>query len=114
MSENGHNTGRVVEKKEGGSNVSVATQRRVRFTPRVDILETPEEMLLFVDMPGVRAEDVELNFERGELTVLGKTQPCQEKGQLLLEECEQGDYYRAFLISQDVAADKISAELKNG
>jgi HSP20 family protein len=31
-----------------------------------------------------------------------------------VEEVEVGDYYRAFLISQDVAADKISAELKHG
>ena len=32
----------------------------------------------------------------------------------MVEEVEFGDYYRAFLISQDVAADKISAEVKNG
>ena len=44
----------------------------------------------------------------------GKRQPSEHKGQWLVEEIEAGDYYRAFLISQDVAADKISAELKCG
>ena len=38
--------------------------RRAVLTPRVDILEQPEKLTLFVDVPGVKAEDVELNFER--------------------------------------------------
>jgi HSP20 family protein len=77
-------------------------------------VELPDKLVLTLDMPGVRSQDVEINFERGELTVYGKRQPSEHKGQWLVEEFEAGDYYRAFLISQDVAADKISAELKNG
>src|SRR5262249_35888610 len=106
MPENNLKPGGAVEKKE------VAAPRRVTYTPRVDILETPEEMWLYVDLPGVKANDVEVNFERGELTVHGKTQPAPAKGQSLLEESEPGDFYRAFLISQDIATDKIEAELK--
>src|SRR5271168_3912496 len=86
-------------------------QRNVRFTPQVDILELPEELVLLLDMPGVKSNDVEIHFERGELTVHGKRQPVERKGQWLVEEVEFGDYYRAFLISQDVAADKIAADL---
>jgi HSP20 family protein len=104
--------------KKGASQAEKATpvvqQRRLRFTPQVDILELPEELVLTLDMPGVKANDVEIQFERGELAVHGKRQPVERKGQWLVEEVEFGDYYRAFLISQDVAADKISAELKNG
>jgi HSP20 family protein len=88
--------------------------RRARSTPQVDILEFPEELRLLIDMPGVKPEDVQLHFERGELTVHGKREPSERKDQWLVEEFETGDYYRAFLISQDVAADKIAAELKNG
>jgi HSP20 family protein len=106
----------MATKKNGSQQTEKVAQfhRRVRFTPQVDILELPEELVLKLDMPGVKAEDVELNFERGELTVYGKRFPPERKGQWLVEEVEVGDYYRAFLISQDVAADKISAELKNG
>jgi HSP20 family protein len=84
------------------------------FTPRVDILETPDELLLLLDMPGVKPEDVDLHFERGELRVHGKCAPAARPGQCLVQEYETGDFYRAFLISQDVAADRIAAELKNG
>lgn len=102
--------GGLVEKK----GVPVNTVRPPTFTPRVDILETPREMWLHIDMPGVKAEDVELNFERGELIVHGKAQPRPQQGKLLMQESEPGDFYRAFLISQDIAADKIEAELKHG
>jgi HSP20 family protein len=88
--------------------------RGVTYTPAVDILELPEKLVLMLDLPGVKPEDVTVDFERGELTVQGKRQRPQRQGQCLVEEVEVGDYYRAFLISQDVAADKISAELKHG
>jgi HSP20 family molecular chaperone IbpA len=90
------------------------SRRQVVYTPPVDIVELPEKLLLTIDMPGVRSQDVAINFERGELTVFGKRQPARHEGQWLVEEVQVGDYYRAFLISQDVAADKIDAELKNG
>lgn len=90
------------------------TQRRVVYTPQVDILELPEELVLQLDVPGVKAEGVEVHFERGELAVRGKRQGGVRPGRGLVEEFEPGDYYRAFLISQDVAADRITAELKHG
>jgi HSP20 family protein len=104
----------VTKKNTGQAEKAAPVQRRARFTPQVDILELPEGLVLLLDVPGVKPEDVEINFERGELTVHAKRQPLERKGQWLVEEVEFGDYYRAFLISQDVAADKISAELKNG
>jgi len=104
----------VATKKNGATETVAPVERRVRFTPAVDILELPEELVLMLDMPGVKPADVEVNFERGELTVEGKRERVARKGQCLVEEVEVGDYYRAFLISQDLAVDKINAELKNG
>jgi HSP20 family protein len=86
----------------------------VTFTPRADVFEAPEELRLVLDLPGVKPEDVELHFERGELTVHGKVAPAERPGALLAAEYQVGDYYRAFLIGQEVAADQISAELKHG
>jgi len=99
--------------KNNGS-VAEKTQRRVVYTPQVDVLETPEEMVLQLDMPGVKGGDIEVHFERGELSVRGKRQVTPRQGRGLVEEFEPGDYYRAFLISQDVAADRITADLKHG
>lgn len=85
------------------------------FTPSVDILEKPEELILSLDLPGVKADDVDIHFERGELTVKAVRHGRESKGRPLLTEFGgAGTFYRAFLISQEVAADRISAELKDG
>lgn len=106
----------TVMKKNGGQPEAFrpAVSRRVTFTPRVDILEQANGLVLFVDLPGVMADDVELNFEKGELTVRARREVPGRAGHCLVEQFESGDYYRAFLLSQDIAADQITAELKNG
>jgi len=109
----------LVKKGENGKGAEKeatrpVVQRRVTYTPQVDILELAEELVLFLDMPGVKPENVEINFERGELVVRGQREAHPRQGRPLVEEFEAGEYYRAFLISQDVASDRITAELKNG
>jgi len=82
--------------------------------PRVDILETDQEVLLIADMPGVRPTDVDVRFENGELTIHGRRMPSNAGKKRALWEYEPAHYHRAFRLSEDVAADRIEAELKNG
>jgi HSP20 family protein len=86
----------------------------VFFTPRVDIVETDNELTLFADLPGVRPDDVDLRYEQGELTLHGRAQPRRPERGTLLEEYEVGDFYRAFQIHESIDASKIGAEFKNG
>jgi len=90
-------------------------QRQLVFTPRADVVETAEGVIVTLEMPGVRAEDLDIHFDRGELTVQGKCSPANPvKGNWLVREYEVGDFYRAFQVSQDIDGSAIRAELKNG
>jgi len=82
--------------------------------PRVDILETEQEVLLLADLPGVKPTDVDVRFENGELTIHGRRTPCHNNKRRALWEYEPAHYHRAFRLTEDVASDKIEAELKNG
>ena len=82
--------------------------------PRVDILETEQELVLLADLPGVRPSDVDVRFENGELTIHGRRAPSNAGKRRALWEYEPAHYHRAFRLSEDVAADRIEAELKNG
>ncbi|HKB02545.1 MAG TPA: Hsp20/alpha crystallin family protein [Gemmataceae bacterium] len=82
--------------------------------PRVDVLETEQEVFLLADLPGVRPADVDVRFENGELTIHGRRLPSHVGKKRALWEYEPTHYHRAFRLSEDVAADKIEAELKNG
>ncbi len=92
---------------------SAEATRSVLYTPRVDILETEEELTLYADVPGVKPEDVDVNFENGELVLYGRCAPRQQAGYLLTE-YGTGDYYRTFTVSEHIDAEKISAELRQG
>jgi HSP20 family protein len=108
------------------SNANVATKGRVdsprpeltrgglHFTPRVDIFENEQELTLFAEVPGARPEDVDLHYEHGELTLRARVQPRSEAKRLLLQEYEEGDFFRAFNIHESIDASRISAECKSG
>jgi HSP20 family protein len=84
------------------------------FTPRVDIYETDQELTLFADVPGVSPEGVDLRFERGELILQGRVPRRQRPGQVLINEYEEGDFYRVFQIHESIDSTRIEAECKNG
>jgi HSP20 family protein len=88
--------------------------RGVTFTPRVDIFETEDELLLYADLPGVRPEDVDMRFENGELTLHGRCGPRQADVEYLAAEYGVGDFYRVFTIAETIDSEKISAEMKDG
>jgi len=88
--------------------------KAVVFTPRVDILETEDELVLSADLPGVKPEDTDVRFENGELILQGRCAVRQPGQDYLLAEYEVGDFHRVFTVSQDIDAEKISAQMKNG
>jgi HSP20 family protein len=91
-----------------------ATRGGAHFTPRVDIFETDHELTLLAELPGVRPEDVDLHYEKGELVLRGRVRPRRAGKALLLNEYEEGDFFRAFTINESIDPTKIEAECKNG
>lgn len=91
-----------------------STRGALCFAPTVDIFETESELLLYADLPGVNPADVDLRYERGELSLRAKAPTRQRTGQLLLGEFEPVDYYRMFRVNESVDATRIEADFKNG
>jgi HSP20 family protein len=91
-----------------------ATRGGVHFTPRVDIVETDGELTLYVEVPGVAPDEVDLRYEKGELLLHGRVKPRQEQRSMLMQEYEEGDFYRVFAIHESIDSGRISAECKNG
>lgn len=96
------------------TDVNTESARAVTLSPRVDILETDDEMRLVAELPGVKPEDVDIRFENGELTIHGRREPSHQGLQRAQWEYEVTNYFRAFRVNERIASDKIHAELKNG
>ena len=102
-------------KTNGGGEQAVSEScERVVYTPRFDIAETEDDLLLVGDLPGVEPSDLDIRFEERELTVHGKVVPRHADGQHLRGEYGIGDFHRTFSVGESIDANGISAELKNG
>lgn len=101
-------TGREVSRQE-------PTRGAPRFRPAVDIVETAEELRVLADVPGANPENIDINFERGVLTIHARIESRQSEGtSFLLREYGLGDYYRAFEVTENVDGGRISAEYRDG
>ena len=85
------------------------------FTPNVDIFETEKAITLLVDMPGVKADELDVALRDDTLTLTGEVLPnLGTPGEKIHVEYETGRYYRQFSLSEVIAQDKIDAKLSDG
>jgi HSP20 family molecular chaperone IbpA len=89
-------------------------QQSSTYVPRFDLVETADHFILYGDLPGVKPEDVEVQFENDELRIHGKVAPRHESSKFLRHEYGLGDYDRKFSVGDAIDSSKITAELKHG
>jgi len=106
----------ALEKREGRTTEPEQIRGGQTYIPTVDIVEDERELLLLADVPGVRSEDVDIDYERGLLTIHGRVTPRQDPDgtNYLLREYGVGDFHRRFEIGEGMDASKIAAELRDG
>ena len=76
------------------------TRSTTTYTPRFDIVETEDELILYGDMPGVDPEDLEVRFENEHVIVDGRVAPRQEGHEHVYGEYGIGDFYREFRVKR--------------
>ncbi|MBF0540666.1 MAG: Hsp20/alpha crystallin family protein [Nitrospirae bacterium] len=91
------------------------TESKYIYSPKVDIYEKDEEIILTAEIPGVSEGDVDITVEGDVLTLYAKAQEDTIEGYTKTY-CEYGvgDYKRAFKLTDIVDRDQIGATLKNG
>lgn len=90
------------------------TRTKATFLPNVDIFETPQEIQLLADIPGAKGEEIDIDFDKGALTIHARVEPRQPEGGFLLREYGVGDFNRTFQVSEKIDASRITAEYRDG
>lgn len=100
--------GRYPENAEGNEPAAA-------WMPDVDVLETKDEFVLQVSLPGVRKEEVETEIKDSVLTITGKraTRHLNDDN-WLKREIPAGQFYRAFKIGARVKTEAVKANFKDG
>ena len=83
------------------------------FTPLLDVRETEDEYLVMVDLPGVKSEDVTIEFNDQVLTISGSRVPV-ETGESQLVERPYGSFVRNLTLPKGVDGDQIKADYHDG
>lgn len=85
------------------------------YRPSTDIVETDQGFSMMLEMPGVAADAIEITLENRVLTIRGKVDPVRPKNlELAYAEYGEGDFERAFTLSEDFDPDRIEAEMRGG
>ncbi len=88
------------------------------WVPTVDIQEFDNRFQLFVDVPGVDPDAVEITLDNGVLTISGERGlPEAPEGEQILNrrtERGQGRFYRRFILPDTVDADNVQATDRHG
>ncbi len=96
---------------EGEENFSLAT-----WAPACDIYENDNELVVKVELPDVKREDVKVNLEDNVLTLRGERKFEDETKRENYHRLERsyGEFMRSFTLPNYVDTAKISADFKDG
>jgi HSP20 family protein len=85
------------------------------FIPPTDVFETKDAILMFLDMPGADPDTLNVTLEKQELTISARSTSTSPEGYtLLIAEYEDGNYERAFTLSDHIDEERIEAVFKDG
>jgi HSP20 family protein len=85
------------------------------FIPQTDIVENKESLVITMDLPGVKKEDVNIKLENNMLEVEGRIDYAPyEKLNPVYTEYNIGNFARKFAVSNAVDTSNIEAVLKDG
>lgn len=93
----------------------VRDRKAMASTP-MDVKELPGSLVLQIDMPGVKSEDVKVQVEDDRLLVVSgeRKRPEETEGRYFRMERRMGKFMRKFPLPQNANLDAISAVSQDG
>lgn len=103
---------------ERNNEMNVETREETRsnerfIRPAVNIIETDEGLFVTADLPGAPKESIDVNVEKGVLTISAPAE-ISMPGSTVYREFELGSYFRQFTIPETLDHGKAKADFVNG
>jgi HSP20 family protein len=90
-------------------------QRTRTWAPPVEIYEADEELIIVLELPGFKKNQINISFENGQLTFSGeRNEDSQEGRNYHRNERWSGRFERSFQLPVSADTERISAGLQNG
>ena len=103
----------VAEAGNGNDDSSVVTSQ---WMPLVDIKEESDRFVLLADIPGVDPQDIDVQMDKGLLTIKGERTLEARSGNERFSRTERvhGVFHRRFALPDSADPDRITASGRNG
>jgi HSP20 family protein len=88
----------------------------VAWMPRADVIQRDKDLVLHLEVPGVKPEDVDINVTDNMLRIHGerKLEETKEGQDYILQERSYGTFERTMILPEGIHADKIKADFHDG
>lgn len=86
------------------------------WNPSIDVEEQGDQLLVRVELPGIKKEDVNVSLERDQLIISGEKK-CEETSKdsnKHRSECYYGRFYRSVSLPHDIDPGKVQAQFRDG
>jgi HSP20 family protein len=94
---------------------AAARREEPALLPPVDVVEDTTGITLYADLPGVAKDQLHLRVDGDQLTIEADLKLAVPEGmEASHAEVSLSHYRRAFTLSKELDAEKVSAELANG
>ena len=84
-------------------------------TPAVDVYETPESVLVLVDLPGVTKQDIDLRYGDGMISISAEARGLQrDDGHWVMHERRVGRFVRGIQLGRTIDPKQVKARFTDG
>ena len=83
------------------------------WAPAVDVYETADRYVVSAELPGLQREQIDVAVQNGRLTIRGSRRDGVDSRYHQVER-GHGDFARTFEFGETIAADGVSADLRDG
>ena len=92
------------------------TASPTKFVPPGDVIETDASFLINLELPGVKLEDISVEFVDDVLQISGQKKIASDESAKACHcsERHSGEFQRTFRFPTDVESEKVDARLENG
>ena len=105
----------VFERFFGDSDADSSSVVTAQWVPRVDIREEAERFVILADLPGVDPAQIEINMDKGILSIKGERKAEEADGKRYSrQERAHGVFFRRFALPESANPDGIAATGRNG
>ena len=105
----------IQKSEKGVPTVAEQTRSGPLYSPAVDIFENDNSITVLADMPGVKAQDLQIDLRESVLTLTGRVSTPETPTESdVLREYRSGTFFRQFTLAEIVDQARIDAKLADG